>query len=82
MTVKTNPVFPACKASFNFNPKPNPTMETCNKRWMYLCRCFSKGLPMKMAKIIPKAKAIGEEINGVRQKIITPMKIIFCEVSF
>ena len=68
-TVKSNPDFPACMASLKFKPKPNPTIDICKSKWMYLWVNFSNGFPNKTAKIIPIKSEIGELVKGVKQNI-------------
>jgi hypothetical protein len=47
-----------------------------------LMKCFSKGFPIKTAKTKPKARAMGEEINGVKQNTASTIKITFRVLSF
>ncbi len=81
-TVNINPVFPACRASSSFSPKPNPTIEICNSRWIYWCKCFSKEFPIKTARPKPRTRAIGDDIKRVRHKIASMIKTAFRTTSF
>ena len=67
--VNSIPSDPAFTESSIFMPKPSPTTETCSKYLEVILLNTGKGVPRVNAKTNPKNKAIGGDINGVKQNI-------------
>ena len=71
-TVNRKPWLPASIAVVKLIPKPNPTMEYCNN---FLTKeSVSITFPKILTNAIPDKRAIGGEINGVKDKTASPRK--------
>ena len=66
-TVNKKASLPASVALCTFMPKPNPTTENFNRTLVALWLSCKKGWPVRLAKSIPKSKAMGGETNEVVQ---------------